>query len=123
MRIALLATGLMNMGGAILFMPIFPRLREFNGLPNAAHPLYLWIISIWIFLFGVGYLWLGLTGKRERLFLLIGAGGKLSFFGLLVVYWANGELPAQAAIGGLADLFFGLIFLYWLWQTRRGENL
>jgi hypothetical protein len=121
MKLALIATGLLNMVGAILFMPIFPRLRQSNGFPGMAHPLYLWIISIWIFLFGICYLWLGVTGKRERLFLIIGSAGKLSFVGLLFIYWSIGELPLQTAISSLADLFFALIFLFYLWQTRSEE--
>lgn len=122
MKLALLVTGVMNMFGAVLFAPIVPQLRELNGFPNASHPLYLWIIAIWIFLFGLCYLWLGLTGRREPLFLIIGAAGKLSFSGLLALYWINGELPAQAVFGALSDLFFGIIFIVWLWQTRRDDK-
>jgi hypothetical protein len=114
MRIALLATGVMNIFGAALFAPMFPQLRELNGLPNASHPLYLWIISIWILAFGLCYLWLGYTGRREVLFLVIGAIGKLSFSFLLIIYWLFGELPAMTAVSGLLDLFFALLFLYWV---------
>lgn len=119
MKWVLLATGVMNMFGALLFVPPVPFFRQFYGLPDAAHPLYLWIISSWIFFFGLCYLWLGITGRRERLFLVIAAAGKISFSILMIIYWLKGEIPIQAAAGSLADLFFGLFFLHYLWQTRN----
>lgn len=122
MKWALLATGVLNMFGAVLFVPYFSFLREMNGLPNAAHPLYLWIISSWIFFFGLCYLWLGITGRRENLFLVIAAAGKISFSVLMIIYWLSGEIPAKAAAGSLLDLFFGLYFLYYLWQTKYIKN-
>jgi hypothetical protein len=121
MKTALLATALMNFFGAVLFVPFLPFFREFYGLPNAVHPLYLWIISSWIFFFGLCYLWLGLTSRRESLFLVIAAAGKISFAILMIAYWISGDIPAKAAAGSLSDLFFGLFFLFYLWQTRNDE--
>ncbi|MEP6924035.1 MAG: hypothetical protein ABI954_06200 [Pyrinomonadaceae bacterium] len=118
MRVALLSTAAMNMFGALLFVPSFSGLREFLGLPNPSHGLYLWIISSWIFLFGVCYLWLGITGRRERLFLVVGAAGKLSFVVLMFTYYLAGEIPLTAALASLSDLFFAAIFAFYLWKTR-----
>lgn len=118
MRLALLATAVMNVFGALLFVPSFSGLREFLGLPNASHGLYLWIIASWIFLFGVCYLWLGITGRRERLFLAIGATGKLSFVVLMFAYYLAGEIPLTTALASLSDLFFAAIFAFYLWKTR-----
>lgn len=122
MRTALAAAGGMNLFGAVMFLPFFHYVRDFYGLPRATHPLYLWIISIWIFSFGLCYLRLAVTGRRERLFLIIAAAGKLSFSILMIVYWAQGELPAQAAAGGLVDFFFGSIFAGYLWLTKDDEK-
>lgn len=121
MKWILLVTAAMNMFGAILFVPFFSFFREFYGLPINTHPLYLWIIASWIFFFGLCYLWLGITGRRERLFLTIGAAGKLSFAALMIIYWLKAEIPILAAAGSLFDLFVGLFFLVYLWQTRNVE--
>ena len=124
MRRAFLATAAMNMLGALTFVPFIKTFRESFNLPNQTHPFYLWIISIWIFSFGLCYLWLGITGKRERLFVVIAAMGKLSFVALLFSYALTGEIPLLTAFSGLGDLFFGVVFVLWLWKTRReGDEL
>jgi len=122
MKTVLLITAVMNVFGAILFVPFVPFFRGFYGLPNNVHPLYLWIIASWIFFFGLCYLWLAITERREPLFLIIGAAGKISFSFLMVIYWLSGELPAIAAAGSLFDLFCGLFFLYYLWQTKNNKE-
>jgi hypothetical protein len=123
MRTALITTGILNMPGAALFVPAFQTLREANGLPSASHPLYLWIIFSWIFMFGLCYLWLGITGRNERLFLAIGAAGKFAFVFIMFAFWQAGQIPMGAALGSLADLLFAILFVIWLWQTRRfGKN-
>ncbi len=122
MRLAFLATAAMNMVGALTFAPPVTIIRETFNLPNQAHPFYLWIISIWIFAFGLCYLWLGITGRREKLFVVIAAIGKLSFVALLFGYALSGEIPLLTALSGLGDLFFGIVFLAWLWQTRDDDG-
>lgn len=119
MRITLIATGILNIPGAALFVPAFQSFRESNGLPSESHPLYLWIIASWIFLFGLCYLWLGITGRNERLFLVIGGAGKLAFVFLMFAFWQAGQIPLNAALGSLADLLFAILFGIWLWKTRE----
>ena len=122
MKRAFLATAAMNMLGALTFVPFITTFRETFNLPNQTHPFYLWIISIWIFSFGLCYLWLGITGKRERLFVVIAAMGKLSFVALLFGYALIDEIPILTAFSGLGDLFFGVVFVLWLWKTRRQSD-
>lgn len=118
MRRVMLAAAILNTLGAITFIPAFTGLRAQGHLPNDAHPVYLWMIALWIFFFGVAYLYLGITGKVEKVFIAVGAAGKLSFFGLLLGFGLAGKLPMQAASSGIADLIFGTIFTVWLWRTR-----
>lgn len=122
MRRAFLATAAMNMLGALTFAPPVTIIRETFRLPNQAHPFYLWIIAVWIFAFGLCYLWVGVTGRQERLFVVIAAAGKLSFVALLFGYALAGEIPLLTALSGLGDLFFGIIFVSWLWKTRPGDE-
>jgi hypothetical protein len=118
MRRVMLAAALLNTLGAVTFIPAFSGLRAQGHLPNDAHPIYLWMIALWIFFFGVAYLYLGITGRVEKVFIAVGAAGKLSFFGLLLGFALAGDLPFQAASSGIADLVFGTIFTVWLWVRR-----
>ncbi len=112
-RIALFATAAMNILGALAFVPANRGLRGQFGFPEA-HPLYLWIIAVWIFAFGLCYLWMAIKQSRERLFIVIGAIGKFSFFGNLLILAMLGELPWRAALGGLGDLIFAVLLAFCL---------
>jgi hypothetical protein len=117
MRWLLIACGPMNLGGVAVFAPPFPGLRNLVGLPDA-HPLYLWVLTTWLPLFGIAYFWMGWTGKADRTFLAVGAAGKATFAVILLVLWGNGELPMIAGLVGLPDLVLAAIFAAWLWRTR-----
>jgi len=118
MRRVMLAAAVLNTLGAITFIPAFTGLRVQGHLPNDAHPVYLWMIALWIFFFGVAYLYLGITGRVEKVFIAVGSAAKLSFFGLLLGFALAGDLPIQAATSGIADLVFGSVFTVWLWVRR-----
>jgi len=119
MRFTLFATAAMNMLGAAAFLPAAQPLRELGGFPEAGHPLYVSTVGIFIFVLGLGYLGCAILGRADRLFIAVGALGKLAFFALLVGLWVARELPVQAPLSGAGDLVFGLLFLAWLAQTRR----
>ena|SRR5687768_16407213 len=120
-RISLIATFFMNMCGALMFVPGFRFFRELGGLPEPGNPFYLWILSIWIFFFGVLYLFLAFAETREKFFVLIGALGKSSFAVLLAVLAFAGQLPFRAALVGLADLVIAAIFFIWIFKSDAGE--
>lgn len=114
MRNALLATAVMNLFGAGLFLPSAEDLREIAGLPQAEHPVYLAVLAMFVALFGVGYLWVAVAGRAERLFIGISALGKISFVALLTGFWLGGTLPLRAPLLASGDLVFGVLFLVWL---------
>lgn len=114
MKITLIASGVLNMFGALLFLPTSESFRVANGFPPGSHPLYLSIISSWIFLFGLCYLWLGIKGRNERLFLVIGATGKAVFVALAFLFAALGDIPMTTALSTLPDLAFAASFTYYL---------
>lgn len=118
LKYALSATAVMNIFGAVIFTPFGESIRQFYGFPSNVHPLYLWLISSWIFFFGLCYLWLGITERRELLFLVIASAGKISFTVLSVIYWASGEVSSLGAAASLPDLLFGVFFLYNLRQKN-----
>ncbi len=119
MRGAMLATAAMNLIGAFAFLPAADALRRLSGFPSDGHPLYMVTLGAFVFVFGVAYLWAGLRGEADRLFVAVAAAGKLSFFGLLVGYWIAGLLPIQAPMAGIGDCVFGLLFVGWLYTTSR----
>jgi hypothetical protein len=119
MRLLLLACGPMNVNGAVIFAPPVTAFRPMIGLPEA-HPLYLWVISVWILIFGAAYFWMGVTGKPSRMFLAVGAAGKAAFALLLIALAATGELPPRASGVGLPDLGLAAVFAVWLLRTRSG---
>lgn len=122
LRVAMLATAVMNLAGAATFLPAARALREMGGLPADAPPIYLAIISCFILVFGLAYLWIGITGTADRLFVAVAAAGKLSFAGLIVGYWLAGALPAKAPTSAVGDVVFGLAFLYWVLAARRASE-
>ncbi|WP_460669818.1 hypothetical protein [Larkinella ripae] len=109
----------MNLLGALTFLPGFPFIRQFVNLPAEVHPLYLWIVSEFIFIFGLAYGYCAWRAHAPRLFVGVGAAGKLSFFVTLAGFWWVGDLPLIVVVGGSADLFFGCLFLIWLRQPHQ----
>ncbi|WP_439621931.1 hypothetical protein [Gemmata sp.] len=117
MRWLLMACGPMNLGGTAVFAPSFPYLRDTVGLPDA-YPLYLWVLTAWLPLFGIAYFWMGWTGRADRTFMAVGAAGKATFAVILLALWWNEELPVTAGLIGLPDLALAGAFAAWLWRTR-----
>lgn len=117
LRVALLATAGMNLFGALAFLPGVRFGREMIGLPEP-HPFYSLGLAEFIFLFGVCYAWCGIRGRAPRLFLALGAAGKLLFFFTAVALWLSGSLPLAAPLNVIGDLVFGALFLLGLYQTR-----
>jgi hypothetical protein len=118
MRRTLLTTAVMNVFAAAAFLPSARALRALAEMPEDAHPFYLATISMLVLLFGLGYLWAGVTGRADRLFIAVSAAGKLSFFALLVGFWSVGQLSVRAPLLGTGDLIFGVLFLIWLFGSR-----
>jgi uncharacterized YccA/Bax inhibitor family protein len=120
MRWTLLATAVYNAFGALIFIPLISFGRKLIGLPDA-HPFYLWLVTIWIGSFGVLYVWVAVTARPERAFLMIAAIGKFGLFCLMLIFWLKGDFPLAAPLVAAGDLISALIFSWWLWKTR-GSN-
>lgn len=118
MRMALFATAAMNIIGAVAFLPGAQALRNIGGLPDAGHPLYVTTVGIFVLVLGLGYLGCAIMNYADRLFITVGAAGKLAFFSLLVMLCLSGDLPILAPVAGGGDLVFGVVFCIWLFQTR-----
>jgi hypothetical protein len=114
MRRAMLATAVMNILATGLFLPQAGELRALAGMPPGESGPYLMTLALFVLLFGLGYLYCGLTGRAERLFIALSAAGKLGFVTILTCSWAMGIATIQAPLSAAGDLVFGLLFLWWL---------
>ncbi len=118
----MIVTALMNVLGAITFVPAARPLREMGGLPGDAPALYLATLAAFVLIFGIAYLWAGVTGTADRLFIAVATAGKLSFAGLVMAFAASGLLPPKAAQAGIGDLVFGLLFLVYFVRLPRSAD-
>src|SRR2546428_11008268 len=95
MRGALFATAGMNIVGAALFAPPARALRAVAGFPPGEHPLYLATVSMFVLLFGLGYLWAAAAGRADRLFITLAAVGQAAVFSAVVVVLGVGAVPVR----------------------------
>ena len=117
LRLALLASGPVNLLGAALFAPPFVGLRAHYGLPEAP-AFYQWTLSLWVLAFGVAYLHAGWRDRADRSLLALGAFGKTVFVVLVAVMAARGEVPATTALAATADLLLAAVFCLGWWQMQ-----
>jgi hypothetical protein len=118
LRVALVLSAFMNCAGAVAFLPFVQAGRALLGLRDAP-PFYLWILSTWVFAFGISYLHQGLTGKPDRGVIALGAVGKMSFACALVAASWDGPRAGTAVAAALPDVVLALCFLAWLGQRGR----
>ncbi len=95
MRVALSATAILNMLGAIAFVPTLPAMREMMGWPMG-HPLYMWIVAEFMVSLAQPYGYCAWAERAPRLFIIIGAVGKFAFVATLVSFWLSGDLSMRA---------------------------
>jgi hypothetical protein len=117
-RTALWTSVALNLLGVALFAP--PALGFTSQLMTIAAPRF-WVaqVGLTIALFAGVYAWLAMQREIDRPLLLVGALGKLAFFGLVVAYWLAGDLPARTVPQAAPDLVLGSVFLWWLSSDRR----
>lgn len=117
MQWTLVLTAIYNVFGVLLFIPIFTFGRRLIGLPGA-HPFYLWLVTIWIGSFAILYVWLAVSRRRDRAFIMIAAIGKFAFFSLNMIFWLTGDFPVIAPVVSCGDLITAALFWWWLWQPK-----
>jgi len=118
LRVALAASAVMNLAGAVTFLPFVSRGRDLIGVPDAPG-FYLWILSTWVLAFGVAYLHQALTGRGNSAVLGLGAVGKVSFGLALVAAAWDGPRATAALVSAAPDIMLAAWFALWLWQRRQ----
>jgi hypothetical protein len=117
-RTALWASVALNLVGVALFAPAAIGLT--SQLMSIPTPRF-WAaqVGVTLALFAGVYAWLAMRREIDRPLLVVGALGKLAFFGLVVAYWLVGDLPGPVVPQATPDLVLGGIFLWWLRSDRR----
>jgi hypothetical protein len=107
------ASALINAAGTLIFIPSLTPVRTLLGVPEAG-TFYLWLVASWIFILGLAYLAMALTGRMNRPTLAVGAACKVTFGVLVLGYVLAGRFPPQAVVLALTDLGLAAIYLRWL---------
>lgn len=113
-RPLLAVAAVLNVGGAIVFLPSSHQLRAWAGLPEAGHVLFYWTMAIWVAVFGAACLAQAITGKVDRTFVAVVAVAKLAFALLVTVLCLDGRLPPRAAMAAAGDFVIGAALVAWL---------
>jgi hypothetical protein len=74
-----------------------------------------WVLVI---IFGVGYYVISRDLTKNRAVIWMAVAGKLTVFSIWSYDYSIGAIQPAALFGGVGDLIFTLIFLFFLWQTR-----
>lgn len=111
-RIALWSTVALNAVGAVIFG--IPALGATSALlPVEAPRFFAAQLGFVIALFCGVYAWLALQPQVNRALVVVGALGKLGFFGLTLVYAVAGDVPVRMAANATPDLLLAMVFLWW----------
>lgn len=110
LRAALWASVALNALGVVVFAPLAVG-RASPLLPASPSPFLAGQLGFVIALFGGVYLWLARQPTVHRPLLVVGGLGKVGFFALSAAYAVAGVVPPQVALGAVADLVLGGLFL------------
>ncbi len=120
MRRALRATVFFNCVGALLFL-FANSLAPLTGFPAPVPHLYSATIAFLVALFAATYAWMARQPRIDRPLTAFFALGKSGFFVVVVICWLLGEAPGRTVLAATGDLFFAIIFAWWL-MTTAGEQ-
>lgn len=114
MRAALWGSVPYNVGAATL--SVFPTsaLAQMSGFPLPVHPLYGALLAVFALLFGAAYAWLAVQPVIPRPLVCLSAVGKLAVFSVVALFWLSGAVSGRFVVVSSGDLFFGVIFGWWL---------
>lgn len=120
MRITLATGAVFNaFAAAMILMP--DSLGRFAALPTDAPRVYVWMLAMFILLFGAVYAWLAQRPEIDRPFVLLGITGKTGVFLIAMICLVLGDLSGRAMIPAFGDLIFAALFAWW--YIRSADHL
>jgi hypothetical protein len=87
-----------------------------------AHSMYLFWWGA-VLIFGIGYYLVSRDINKNRGIVWMGIIGKLCFFFFFIYSYLTGKSTILSFLGGTGDFIFTLLFLNFLWQTRKEAAL
>jgi hypothetical protein len=96
-------------------------IRELLNLKPLTNPEYLHMFIVLIFIFGIGYWWVGndLSGNRD--IVKLGIFAQSSVFPVLAYHTAIGNLHPLYLIPGVIDLMFSILFGLFLYSYSQSQ--
>lgn len=104
---------------AILFLFTNSKLRAQMGISNPPDPVTLQLLAACLFLFGLGYYWVGGDLSNNHDLVKLGLIGKTIVFIVCFGHVLAGAFPLSLAIPSVGDLLFAVLFLEFLFHCRR----
>jgi hypothetical protein len=118
MRHALRLGSLFNFAAAVaVAFPSSP--GSLVQLPVPVSPFYSWTLAVLIALFGGAYVWLSRQAALDRPLVVVAIVGKFAVFVVAAVCRTIGAISNLVLLAAVGDLFFGLVFLWWLLGSAR----
>ncbi|MCO4745110.1 MAG: hypothetical protein KC912_09995 [Proteobacteria bacterium] len=117
LRAALIFSTPLNLFGGVLLSPLWPPAWSPPGT-IVAHPLHAWIISSFVFGFGLAYGWMAWKNEPNHLLIALAAYGKSCFVLAMYSQAALGEIPWTVGATATPDLILAAVFATFLWLDR-----
>ena len=78
------------------------------------YPVIMQLFLALVFVFGLGYYWVGGDIEKNHGIVKMGIIGKLLVFILLLIHWIQGNIPFFIFAPGIVDLVFAILFIEFL---------
>ncbi len=91
-------------------------IRELLNLKPLANPEYLHLSVVLVFIFGIGYWWVGNDISRDRDIVKLGIYAQSSVLPVLAYHTVVGNLHPIYLIPGIVDFVFAIIFALFLYS-------
>jgi hypothetical protein len=110
---------------ALGFLFLTKQVLPLFGLQMPAEPVWLYLFSALVLVFGLGYYWVSRNLDRNHAVVGMGVVGKLLVFLILGYYWIAGSIPTLTALAGVGDLVFAILFLGFLtnYKSRSDKSV
>jgi hypothetical protein len=96
-------------------------IRQLLNLKPLTNPEYLHMFIVLIFIFGIGYWWVGNDLSRNRDIVKLGICAQSSVVLVLVYHTAIGNLHPLYLVPGVIDLIFSILFGLFLYSYSESQ--
>lgn len=107
-----------NWGAAALFAFAYQPMFELLNMQQPTQLFFLQGFCLAVFLFGLGYYWVGVNLAENRAIVVLGTIGKVGVFALLLLHALAGSVHPLLISAGVVDLVFAMIYSRFLVVTR-----